>query len=776
MDGVGSLTHESRASSTRRNIFPGAGLDAMSVVNIHAPYRDIPRLDSPRGMSSHEPVSHPSPFPMKNPASLCTRRAALKTMAVAGAVALARRPASAATAAPAARAITDYLETLRRADHGYAWGDQELSHLTPTFHVIGAYRALGQTPPNRDALAAWVRTHHPRELKKLEQERRIFDWQQVQALTWLGADASEFHPKIAALTQPMAYLPQYERNRYPIMQSELGAVLSHALLGLPVAGIADAFGSYIEARRRTNGSFNNTPAADGGDGHGMNTLWALQALRVLGRETADKDELIAWLRSCQLANGGFTYQPQPMFGGVDDIAYTRAALRAIKLLGAEPARRDACIAQIHSLANADGGFGDRAGWASNAAATFYALDALEALGAIDSLAMVKRRAPLPRATLPGGLKIFSIQIESHGQGSPAEAVELARALKIDLWGAKNGKPAWAARVREIAAERKVPVTFFTADEEYGTWVHIPGLGTYSHTSDLVAPMGADIGPPLGTRAAPPAPVTWPDFRTRRLVPLERGGGRLIWQFGENEELVRMFLDDSVERGGFSAISTYHFGNPDFMNTEPFLNRWRGRIPFIGLQDAHGPEPWWFADQTTGFRTLFLAAEPTWAGWLNALKENWTLAVRRDVWTKGKTWMHAGSDEVADFVRAREREWRWWDNPAIARPMVSLVAVRPSDEFEAARPERGVTLRVRCAWENTPQGLLKAPLSELVSLTLDGAVVTPTLLEKKRANGLFDEHAHLLSLSNSPPGPHTATATVRILATGATASRTIEFST
>ena len=89
-----------------------------------------------------------------------------------------------------------------------------------------------------------------------------------------------------------------------------------------------------------------------------------------------------------------------------------------------------------------------------------------------------------------------------------------------MWGEKNGKHEWAARVRQLAAEQKVPETFFTADEEYGTWVDIPGLGTYSHTSDLVAPAGADIGPPLGTRAAPPAPVSWPEFRTRRLAPLE----------------------------------------------------------------------------------------------------------------------------------------------------------------------------------------------------------------------------------------------------------------
>ena len=718
--------------------------------------------------------------PMNSTSPDFHRRALLKLVAVAGAASACRfklfgQPAAAAPSAASVTTITNYLQTLARTDGGYGWGDQEISHLTPTFGVIGSYRLLKQTPPRKAALTHYVRTGHPREIKKLEQERRIFDFQQVQALAWLEADLAEFRPKIAALTQPLDYLPQYERHKYPVFQSELGAVMSHALLRLPTEGIAGAFGSYIDMRRRPNGSFNNTPAADGGDGHVMNTLWALQALRVLGREVVKKDELVAWLRSCQLPKGGFTHSPKPEFGGNDDIVYTRAALRALKLLGAEPAKRDACIAYVHSLANADGGFADRAGWLSNATATYYALDSLDALGALDTTASMRRSPPRARSVLPSGLKIYSIQIESHGTGSPAEAVELARALKIDLWGAKNGKPAWAARVREIAAEKKVPVTFFTADEEYGTWVDIPGLGTYSHTSDLVAPAGADIGPPLGTRAAPPAPVSWPEFRTRRLAPLERGGGRLIWQFGENEELVRMFLDDSVERGGFAAISTYHFGNPDFMNTEPFLNRWRGRIPFIGLQDAHGPEPWWFSDQTTGFRTLFLATEPTWSGWLNALKQNWTVAVRRDVWTKGKTWMHSGSDEVRDFVRAREADWRWWDNPKVARPMVSIVALTPRDELEVGRPESGVTLRVRCAWENTPQGLLKAPLSELVKLGVDGNDVTPTVVSRKRPNGLLEEHYHGFALPGDVPrGQHTATAVVRVLATNTELTRTVEF--
>ncbi|MBL9210894.1 MAG: hypothetical protein JNL92_10535 [Opitutaceae bacterium] len=703
----------------------------------------------------------------------CTRRRLLRLTAFAGAAALVpvRFHAQSAPSADAVRRITRYLETLARPAGGYAWGDQERSHLTPTFGVIGAYRALGVMPPRPEALADYVRRNHPRELKKLEQERRIFEFQQVQALAWLGADLAEFRPRIAALTQPLGYLKQYERNGYPVLQSELGAVLSHALLGLPTAGIADAFGRYIGERRRANGSYNNTPAADGGDGHVMNTLWALQARRVLGAASGEDAVAVAWLRACQRPGGGFTWQPDPEFAGVDDVAYTRAAVKALQLLGAEPADRPACLEQILSLANDDGGFGDRPGWASNATATYYALDALATLGALGALDRLKPRPRPARSTLPAGLQVFSLQLQSHGQGSPAEAVDLARSLRIHLWGAKNAKPEWMARVRALAAQDPVPVMFFPANEEYGTWVDVPGLGTYSHTSDLFAPGDTDIGPSL----AGPRAVSWPDFRARRLAPLERGRGRLFWQFGENEELVRLFLDDSVERGGYAAISTFHFGNPDFMNSEPFLNRWRGRIPFVSIQDAHGPEPWWFADQTTGYRTLFLAREPTWDGWLEALRRNWVAAVRHDGWTSGATWLHAGSDKVSEFVRSRESEWRWWDSAASARPMVSLVVVHAHDLLEPARPETGAMLRVRCAWENTPQGLLRTPLAELVRLEVDGRDVQPTLVSPVRPNGLRTDHHHRWPLQDLAPGRHLASAVVRVRATNAEVRRNLEFS-
>ena len=166
-----------------------------------------------------------------------TRRTLLKSAAVAGLCSALPRIRA---AQPAAAVVLDYLARHARPDGGYALADQERSHLTPTYAVIGAYRLLGQMPPNRAALADYVRTHHPRELKKLEQERRIFEFQQVQALVWLGDPAAEFRDRLKAWTAPLPYLKQYEQHGYPIFQSELGLVQCRALLGMEIAPLQPA--------------------------------------------------------------------------------------------------------------------------------------------------------------------------------------------------------------------------------------------------------------------------------------------------------------------------------------------------------------------------------------------------------------------------------------------------------------------------------------------------------------------------------------------------------
>ena len=137
-------------------------------------------------------------------------------------------------------------------------------------------------------------------------------------------------------------------------------------------------------------------------------------------------------------------------------------------------------------------------------------------------------------------------------------------------------------------------------------------------------------------------------------------------------------------------------------------------------------------------------------------------------------MHGGPPEVLNFVRRREPQWRWWDNLSIDPPLVSLVAVRPDDLWEAARPQRGVTIRVRCRWQCTTQGLPKTPLAELLRLVVDGREVTPDLVAPNARWGAFRDHYHYHHLSEPAPGKHTATATIRVPATGAEQSHTIEF--
>ena len=127
-----------------------------------------------------------------------SRRTLVKTLTLAslGGAIPAARLLGALPPAQERPAVADYLDTLARPDGGYAWPDQQQSHLTPTFAVIASFRVLGLEPPRRDLLVRFVREHHPARLKKLEQEHRQFEYQQIQALLWLGADASSFIPQV----------------------------------------------------------------------------------------------------------------------------------------------------------------------------------------------------------------------------------------------------------------------------------------------------------------------------------------------------------------------------------------------------------------------------------------------------------------------------------------------------------------------------------------------------------------------------------------------------
>ena len=699
-----------------------------------------------------------------------SRRVALQSLAFAGCAGLTGGRLNAAESG-----FRDYLMGLRKPDGGFGWSDQPGSHLVATHAVVGCCIALQIELPDIEMLAAFVRREHPASGKPPKQRYRDFDLQQIESLQWLGQDVSDFQAKVVSWKAPIPYANQYEKHAYPILRRQIATLLCREILDLPWDDLNEPMRLYVAQRRRANGSFNNTPSKDGSDGHVVATWWGLQAASLFGQANELREQLVAWLQACQQNDGGFTWQPDPLISARSTATYTRAVLRSLQLLNAKPLDQRAATAFLHSLKNSDDGFAEQPGWLSNPLSTYHAVDALASLEiAAEVDRPPSRSIQISSAAqadlIPKTLKVFSAQIEAHGTGSPRDAVLLAQRLGIHLWGAKNANPKWISAAQRIADQRGVTVQFVVADENYGTWIQVPGEGTYSHMSDIMAENAN-----AAKGALPKGEVlSWDEYRTRRLQPLEKAGGRLIWQFGENENIVRLLLDDSLDRRGFAAISTFHFGNRDFTDTEPFLHLYRGQIPFVALQDAHGPQPWWFADMTTGFRTLFLAEEASWDGWLKALENNWTIAVRRDARTDNQLIMHSASPSLSDYVLQRQDQWSWWREGGNSRPMSSVVAIGPEDTFESGCPAKGIAIRIRCAWTNTGKGLLVEPLSKLLSLTVDGQIVPTRKIRSKSKNGKWNDFYDLYEMPEVAEGEHQAEARVQVVSTGEQIIESIRF--
>src|SRR5262249_51638310 len=151
------------------------------------------------------------------------------------------------------------------------------------------------------------------------------------------------------------------------------------LLGLSPGGDVEWI-DYFAARQRDNGSFNTTPAKDGSPGHVMNTLWGYLAADCIGQRLPESPGLIEWVRSCQLASGGFTYAPDAKLGAVDDLYCTWGALHLLKRIGGEVKDARKCADWIDSLFTPEGGYQDRPGGEPNPVATYYALESLSLLG------------------------------------------------------------------------------------------------------------------------------------------------------------------------------------------------------------------------------------------------------------------------------------------------------------------------------------------------------------------------------------------------------------
>jgi hypothetical protein len=661
-----------------------------------------------------------------------------------------------------AQPVVLYLESLSKPDGGYGWPDQPFGHISASWAVIGSYEIIGREPPKRERLIEFVRTHHPFKVPTQRSvahagELKSIVFQQIQSLRWLGAPTTGFDEEVSRWGEPSTYPRFYERTSNPVFQEDVAGLLSWQLLGLNARDVSLAMRNQLAKRMRPNGTFNNTVAADQSEGHLVNTMFGLLAMQYLGSAPGQQQALTTWLQDCQNDDGGFASTPAEA-GSRSDLYFSWAAVRALEICGARPRDESRCVRFILRHWQDAGGFSWYQEAEADPLATYYALDALQRLGALDSLQNHLRQPRPSLGTLPENLRVVSLQLDAPGQGSPIELIRLARSLKIDHWVTRNGADGYRDELQKVAAEQGVPVIFDKAQEDYILHVNMPGLGDYARTSLLTTP---DKQTEL-LRVIEDS-MEWKQYLPWRRKELDAIGGLMAWNVCDNELYVRRTLDQSLESGGYDMINVQHFGGWDLLVNFPWLRNYAGRIPFVALSNAQGGQSWWWSDRLASFRTLYLAEEPSWV-----------VAVRFDP-ALPEPLIYGGTRATRDFIIQHQDEWKWWGSEySVPRPAVSLVAVRSGDQYESLNPERGVILRARTWWQTDAAGFQREKRSELISLSVDGRDVQPRFVEHRNMKNKLVDCYYRYDLLELMPGTHVATAEARVIQTGAIYSQSIEF--
>ena len=290
------------------------------------------------------------------------------------------------------------------------------------------------------------------------------------------------------------------------------------------------------------------------------------------------------------------------------------------------------------------------------------------------------------------------------------------------------------------------------------------MGSFNHVLDYIVPEGKDV-PFEKNRSIQ-------DFNKTTLTRLKAANGGLIMQVSVNEPLARLLLDEGIRTNGYLAISTIHFGQ-NFLFWLPYLYQYRYQLPFISLQDAHGPESWWWSNELVNHRTLFIAKESTYEALITALKNNWVAAVRHDSLTNYNTRMLGGTADAREFMLSNKNHWKWWNGETVNRPWGVITVVDKDSKFEEGQPEKGINIRVRSWWGST-RHILKHPITELVQLKVNGAKVHPVSIEKVGKRGeMLDIYDQYL-IDNPRSGKYLIEAVFRNLRTGETQTSSIVY--
>jgi hypothetical protein len=401
--------------------------------------------------------------------------------------------------------------------------------------------------------------------------------------------------------------------------------------------------------------------------HIVATANAIFTLRALGLEVPNREACAAWLRSCQTPEGGFRWNPSnDAHSNKSDAWYTWCAVLALKELASQPRDREACIAWINSLQNADGGFGDRAGWASRLYSTYYAIHALDVLAGEAAKAIRRKTVEPDTSAIPEGTySIFQAHLKSTTGG--AEMVEATRAMGFSFLGVKTNTPdgskVTVEEARRYVQEKGHRLELVGNPENYGHKLEWLGGHPAHHVSNWLVPPAMTAEQRQRFNAADAAGrkgLPWSRFKAEVIAPALDIGTLFYPEMDYGMMNAYMVYDDGLDgRPGYNAVIG-GLGWPvwDWIRFFPYRERWVGRLPIVVDGDAHGDLEK-NLERLDRQRLLYFAKDHGLAGFLDACQAGRTVCVIRRGADRSELVFYGAPAAVA-YARKHIGQWKWWE--------------------------------------------------------------------------------------------------------------------
>jgi prenyltransferase beta subunit len=420
---------------------------------------------------------------------------------------------------------------------------------------------------------------------------------------------------------------------------------------------------FVRLRQAPGGGFvdlrteNGTPRDE--DAHVAHTFCALASLKLLRGSPLRTAACTRFVQACRLPSGGHGWNPAAdLPGNVADVYYTWAALRSLKLLGEVPKKPEQTLAWLNTLQNADGGFGDQPGWRSRLYSTYYAVDALAQLGTDARSGITSKQVRRPRLEpiADGEFRIYQalfkvpVVAESDLEGLHQRG--------FNLLGLKSDKFDDATRLPPTLGERKLPLDIILCPEAYPH--RLLGLGgvELNHVGNFTLDPRWTAAEQAAWRTADEAGqknLPWSEYRRTVLEPLRRN--RVLSYPEQDFEQEHAYI--AYGDGGYNAVLVgFNWAPRDFVRVFPWRERYVGRLTPIADADSHGDLAKW-SPQLDHTRMLYLAKEPSYAGFLEAAAAGRVVGVVAEPEGVASGATYYGRPAAVEYAKRRVAEWRWW---------------------------------------------------------------------------------------------------------------------